>query len=128
MMADFNQAIKWLREGKKIRMSSWREESAYIYRKTGDFDIFFSKGNACQFNLLFTDMENWEIFKEEAKSLSNHIRSVAGESTHMISKDKVKEAVNRLKSKLPIKYKAPCSTFVVDMHGIVDEIFGEKLI
>lgn len=66
------------------------------------------------------------------KSLSDHIRSVAGESTHMISRDRVKEAVGKLKQRLPkiMDGSRTLLSFIEQeiLWKEIDKIFGEKLV
>ena len=72
-MADFNQAIKWLREGKKVRRSGWVKGSV-LHNERGR--ILFGSENttllSCLPNLEATD---WEIYCEEHNFSCYHIRN-----------------------------------------------------
>lgn len=68
-MANFKQAIKWLKEGKKVRRSSWHKEH-YIYSnpqvnrimwnwQTEDFHICATE--------VFGYNDDWEIYEEPKK-------------------------------------------------------------
>jgi len=59
-MADFNQAIKWLKEGKKIRRNDWGNED--IFLETQCQLIVYRDGNAFNVDLNDIDSNNWELF------------------------------------------------------------------
>ena len=62
-MSDFNQAIKWLEEGKKIRRSGWfsdiflKEDTAgNIYDESSDLRHYFTRNDF--------EAKNWETYCE----------------------------------------------------------------
>lgn len=72
-MADFQQAIKWLKEGKKVRRKYWNKDYA-VYLSEGG--IWYKERDAEFRNTFYVgDFEatDWEIFEEkvELKTLKN---------------------------------------------------------
>lgn len=66
-MAYFNQAIQWLKEGKKIRRNNWSKE-LYIYVPETDSEILWQ--NDCQndcINLNDIEASDWEIYANVGK-------------------------------------------------------------
>ena len=64
-MVKFNQAIKWLNEGMKVRRPSWDKDS---YWGLGvDEVICWTKGSFAHVHLNQIKAEDWEIFKEEKR-------------------------------------------------------------
>ena len=78
-MADFNQAIKWLKEGKKVRREYWTVESLYCKysdkvwggskMKEGIFFFKDNSENTLKTEFIFLDFEatDWEIYEEDDK-------------------------------------------------------------
>lgn len=65
MKSNFNQAIKWLKEGKKVRRPSWKEDS---YWKLGeDESIQWVTGQAAHIHLNQINADDWEIYEEKQK-------------------------------------------------------------
>lgn len=62
-MADFMQAIKWLKEGKKIRRKDW--EPNYFLLKGGV--IYWDDGQEAIMDLERYNANDWEIVEEEAE-------------------------------------------------------------
>ena len=59
-MADFNQAIKWLKEGKKIRRTDWGNVD--IFLETRCQLIIYRDGTKFITDLNDIDSNNWELF------------------------------------------------------------------
>jgi len=61
-MADFNQALEWLKEGKKVRPKNWREECFIYYDKCfkGCYD---EVGRIINLKALSGE-KDWEIYEE----------------------------------------------------------------
>ncbi len=62
-MTNFNQAIRWLKEGKKVRRPSWNIDS---YWKLGiDEKICWSDGHTAHIHLNQIKAKDWEIYEEQ---------------------------------------------------------------
>lgn len=62
-MADFQTAINWLREGKKVRRPTWLEDSYWILGV--DESIQWMNKKVAHIHLNQIEANDWEIFKEE---------------------------------------------------------------
>lgn len=61
-MSSFNQAIVWLREGKKIKRPNWKFGSCW---KLGvDQKICWADDNTAHIHLNQLQADDWEIYKE----------------------------------------------------------------
>lgn len=86
-MSDFKQAIKWLKEGKKVRRAKWKfgyelhfyDDGYRIAGKslpnTDDKDFFEVRCGS--FKIEDFEATDWEIFEEEKESLSDKIYKYA---------------------------------------------------
>lgn len=66
-MADFKQAIEWMKEGKKVRRKTWGNKLLFG-ELTGNMIYFMDGERYCEFKI-FHDLESieandWEIFEE----------------------------------------------------------------
>ena len=62
-MTNFKQAIRWLREGKKIRRPSWDEKS---YWELGKGEVIcWTNGPFAHVHLKQIKAYDWEIFEED---------------------------------------------------------------
>ncbi len=68
-MADFNQAIKWLREGKKVRRSTYGE---LIYGYLDGETLCFNNSNKHEFYIVDFEVTDWEIYCEEHEWIFEH--------------------------------------------------------
>lgn len=112
-MADFKQAIKWLREGKKVH----RGKTFYI-TQGGLFFLFKGKNGDDKIdqrlNLDDINSENWEIYEEEGFCLSDKIEWAEDinkygcpENQKMIRTEDVKEFI---KQEDEIEIQCPVAT------------------
>ncbi len=69
-MSDFQQAIKWLKEGKKVRRKSW-ENKDYHYVRIGDLIYIMSGERSLTDNLINMEGDDWEIHEEEYYECDN---------------------------------------------------------
>ena len=143
-MADFQQAIKWLKEGKKVRRSSWGNKTLYGYGE--DFIHFSDEGgdsNAHFLNeVLSLEATDWEIYEElkvVKESLSDKIERIEFPNGvfHEVCytdaiKEKVQNAQRRLKEAFPevINIEELMTSLhpPVMIDAIFKEEFGDKII
>ena len=59
-MSNFKQAIKWLREGKKVRRPKWNEDS---YWEMGSEERICFHGRNAHVHLNQIEEKDWEIFQ-----------------------------------------------------------------
>ena len=65
-MSDFNQAIKWLKEGKKVRREDWDEGCFYILLSQIEYQNL--SGHDEEFDVFMKDdfeANDWEIYEEK---------------------------------------------------------------
>ena len=68
-MADFKQAIEWMKEGRKVRINSWAK-GIYLKQEldTSSFklgEIINENGERNYFMIGWYDSTKWEIYEEE---------------------------------------------------------------
>ena len=64
-MADFKQAIEWLKEGKKVRRKDWFKNSYYFLDKGGVVCLMTLDGiRNIHFILEEFDAKDWELYKK----------------------------------------------------------------
>lgn len=76
LMADFMQAIKWMKEGKNVRMRHISNKKWYIYvsKRQGEKDFVYLHYNIeledknYRFNLCSLEATDWEIYRKETSS------------------------------------------------------------
>ena len=147
-MADFKQAIQWLKEEKKVRRKDWKgseleNTGLFLINKSG---VCHKVGNSTEyFNLNILDFEakDWEVYCEEhefkfnigapneecircgiekpKESLSDFIGEKAGITDHMLNEHKVKEKIQNAQNRLK---KELYLTF--ESSGKIDKIFKEE--
>ena len=59
-MADFNQAIEWLKQGKKVRRNDWGNGD--IFLETLAQNIMYRDGNVFVIDLNDIASDAWELF------------------------------------------------------------------
>ena len=67
-MANFNQAIQWMREGKKVRRKNWVRADLYLFHEYGEiFRNKYLEGVAQPMIFTFSNFEaiDWEIYCKE---------------------------------------------------------------
>jgi hypothetical protein len=64
-MSDFQQVVRWLQSGKKVRRKIWGAES-YIYGREGI--IRYQNGERAYFCITHFTADDWEIYEEESLS------------------------------------------------------------
>ena len=140
-MSDFKQAIKWLREGKKVRRSSWGNKTLYGEIKANNFISFEDERGDTNAHFL-NDAESleatdWEIYEKE--SLSGNICEFKDErpegNTFIFTRDvrqKIQKAQRRLKKAFPevINIEELMTSLhpTIIINTIFKEEFGDKLI
>lgn len=65
MMADFMQAVKWMKEGKKVRRQNWCVGN-YIYLGKNSHYLYYD-GKVFVTTYMDTEATDWEIYEEEVK-------------------------------------------------------------
>ena len=60
-MANFKQAIKWLKDGKKVRRPNWKKDSHWIFGR--DQTILFHGITNAHIHLNQIEADDWEIYK-----------------------------------------------------------------
>ena len=60
-MADFKQAVKWMKEGKKVRRKTWIHPG-YLY--SNGIHIFHENGNELRCFIEFLEATDFEIYNE----------------------------------------------------------------
>ena len=63
-MSNFKQAIKWMREGKKVRRPKWNEDS---YWEMGSEERICFHGRNAHVHLNQIEEKDWEIYEEPKK-------------------------------------------------------------
>lgn len=127
-MANFQQAIKWLNEGKKVRRKSWSKDSYFDEARNGLKLFSCEKESGCP--LLIGDLKatNWEIYEEEDFCLDKHI--FYGSSAHgmddYLEVENVKEFIKIIKDELG-KMWAMGEGTVEDIWKKIDKRAGKKL-
>ena len=106
-MSDFQQAIKWLKEGKKIKRKLWQGSHLFLDITDGDgnFKIRGDMHTTSENGLNYYSIEatDWEIY-EEKESLSDKMFDTEGLLGRKIFvrdvKEKVQNAQKRLKKEI----------------------------
>lgn len=92
-MANFNQAIKWMKEGKKVRKKSIFNKSFFIhlgikdsYRPSWDKQIWGPGGEPYDFDITDFEADDWEIYcKEHEWENLEHTFPLPGEKEFKIT-------------------------------------------
>ena len=63
-MADFTQAIQWLKKGKKVRRSYWCDDD-YIFSTNEYSTVKDKNNNKTDFNLAWFEAPDWELYEEK---------------------------------------------------------------
>lgn len=129
-MADFIQAIKWMREGKKVRSERYLEgDHFYIENNT---IMFFGPGWDEPEKTSFEDIEDfeatdWEILQEK-ESLSDKIddRDYKPIERHLVQRS-VKDLKERI-DKINLCSNASIQDYLIEAQDEVNKVFGDKLI
>lgn len=147
-MADFKQAVKWMREDKKVRLSSWHDKDLYIEKRGNE--IVRSTGERFVVTFIAMEIDNWEIYEEREETLSDYIfkmprrikcgeqqiqsehtesprtkfvYDVSNEKVELLIAGKVKEAVKKL-----LEFTEGDGIHDGSTNHKIKEIFGEKLV
>jgi len=65
-MADFNQAIEWLKEGKKVKRKCWGDNSYIVENLSSISASFkFENGEDLWLSREMFESTDWEIFEED---------------------------------------------------------------
>lgn len=119
-MADIKTAAQWLKEGKRVRLKTWDDES-YIYVKDSGNNLIYDQGNhinhICNDYLLSNE---WELYSEPTETLYNKKKNMlTANDTLVYRQEEVKEAIQKVLKELHIRS---------DDWDTVRDIFGEELI
>ena len=90
-MADFNQAIKWMKEGRNVRRIHWKDWSGFHLYNADGIGIMFSNNRHISDKLSISDLEatDWEIYEEKIESLSIIARE------HNVSPSTIRDIIRR---------------------------------
>jgi len=93
-MATFQNAIKWMREGKKVRRENWAIDSYIYVRDTYDSNskILHSGGNHAMVGLKWSEAKDWECIED---NLSNKI-GTGWYNQHLRQRD-IKNSIRKIK-------------------------------
>lgn len=136
-MSDFNQAIKWLEEGKKVRRPSWEEKSYWIFGI--DKVISWTDGRNAHIHLNQIEATDWELYEEKKEEIIGNPIYWASKERDKYWKKKIQKAQRRLKEDkvditdvLGVQYNSKLKEINKRINKRVDEIFkeefGDKLI
>lgn len=137
-MADFKQAAKWMKEGKKVRCEKWFISTLYI-RQDEDPCTLILDNNGDKVDWLCShefEATDWEIYEESSslsyKELKYGIICTCGKK-HIVGGGLYGEAdIKKTAKELKTEFY-DSSNFRQDGIGakateIIDKIFGERLI
>jgi len=92
---NFIEAVKLMKEGKKMRLSCFDFEHHFIIDEEGN--LMGSNGVKQNFNIAFTDSNDWEVIENKVIPLSEKVGDVKVFPHHeVLMVEDVKEAVNNL--------------------------------
>lgn len=102
-MSDFKQAIKWMKEGKKVRLKNWGNKNLYGYSRNNwihfmdggrDFDAHFLN------EISTLEADDWEIYEEEEglKTLKDIESQFHTPTDNIIGSELRQEAIKWIKS------------------------------
>ncbi len=122
----FAWAVHQMKHGKKVRMSSWVNDDAFIKRDGEEF--IDDSGKIFAITFAHVIMNNWEIY-EEKKSLSDKawtgVCFTEDDKEHYLEED-VKKAVSNLKKEL-FNQHPPIIYNEIAVSSTIKQIFGERL-
>lgn len=136
-MAGIFQAMKWLREGKKICRPSWNGISYWCLGC--DEEIEWANKLRARVHLKQIEADDWEIFEEGDKGLSRKIinTNVAG---GMVPVEEIRKTAEKLKERIKtvsIRHNNICllerprNGFISmwkEINDAINEEFGKELI
>ncbi len=116
-MADFIQAIKWIKEGKKVRRENWGNQS-YHYKLNNEYVLPMSKDKPKPDNLIEIEGNDWQIVEEE-KTLSDKTKIIVNDFSAYYEED-VKKFIKDIKEDI--------EDFVTTKHykGKIKELIDKK--
>lgn len=68
-MANFNQAIEWMKEGKKVTMTS-KVDGWYCYSNPQQnrlLEDFSREGGSCELSIIEFESNEWELYKDKTE-------------------------------------------------------------
>jgi len=98
----FKQAIKWLKEGKKVRRSIWNDEQ-YIFLCDDSFEgrkILLQNNKEVHLKFKQFDADDWEIYEEKEKTLSDKIYEKSFGFDGKLHVEDVKESIGNIKREI----------------------------
>jgi len=139
-MADFTQAIIWLKKDKKVRRKIW-EENSFICLSEENKKVLYQGEIPAYFHLNQFDADDWELFEEQKRSLSDKIQTIITEVNSVAPnprrdmievkhiKEKIQNVQRRLKKAMQdVKYPFDVYKYLEEQDKIFKEEFGDKLI
>lgn len=157
-MSNFKQAIQWMKEGKKVRRKSWPGKYCNLAHEYGEILRETGKGYVLNFNEVDAiDWEIYEeetLSNNECFILTNTINLDEIKPLHTTSigdlrkvkinipeeelrfrkgffTEDVKDSIQKIKSRIPKECSFVPETGkpgVINVHAIIDEEMGSKLI
>ena len=103
-MADFKQAIRLLRNGKRVRRPSWQKDSYWVLGESEA--IFWKTGVKAIIHLNQIEADDWEIFRENPKPLS--AEGFPDRDQMWYPEDKVRQKISELRKVRIEVVKYPC--------------------
>ena len=124
-------ANEWLLNGKKIcRPITWQKHSYWFKSDSGI--IMYSDGTPAEVHLNQIRADDWEIWREEKKTLSDEVQAGYGRIGRDYSEDKVKKAIREFIGWVEKKKNDTADESCLDSYWGINkkarEIFGTKLV
>lgn len=120
-MADFKQAIEWMRDGKKVYLTSWTGKTQYAKMKSR-FPVNIVWNDGIDFDILDLDRiasNDWEIFEEKVELKTLKDIDWYGDDSMLKGRLK-KEAIKHIKE-LRKNFKHGKFNFSCDMQDNLEE-------
>ncbi len=133
-MANFMQAIEWMKEGKKVKRKNWKQEGVVLLFDTKDGIVyqkidFNHQGPRAHYNFDDIEATDWEIYEEVEKSMTPGQRMFFDRGVNHgieISKPDLKEEKKNLSKEsaegLPLDQKAKQMRFTNEFGYTVEDV------
>lgn len=125
-MADFKQAIEWMREGKKVKATTNNSIKGPYWADGFKMKCDFNGEDLIIYDFLgwFVEPEtNWEIYEEQSLSDDRIFVGNNCEKKYSYSEDDVKEFISTIKSKTQVGTE----WYRLGFHKFIEELAGDKL-
>ncbi len=121
-MANFEQAIKWMREGKKVARLNW-VKGISLHSKGG---IIYNNGGTetgLLTSLLNIEAIDWEIYGEEKENLSKKRHPIMKEKMrYFYYEEDVGDSIKKIKDRIAYQKNTE------GIHNIIEEEMGKQLL